>query len=154
KLAKCVNRYLGKYSGATFVSLAKATVSYVVFEKKLKVCNLYNYKSILKKLRKVDAPNDVKRKWQRKINRLCNTSGKDPQCAKEVDMVCVREYAQRMRKDQNLCTNIPFKAQCLIEAYHGTCPASIIRRVSDIFPSEANKVLAKLCAAQAQDIQG
>lgn len=69
---------------------------------------------------------------------------KIPKCAKRVDKKCVREYAKRMRKDPNLCVNIPFKSECLVKGTR-TCKADILTDLLDVFPYEANKVLAVFC---------
>ncbi|KXJ12714.1 uncharacterized protein LOC110241714 [Exaiptasia diaphana] len=158
ELGKCVQRYLKKDSGPTLVSLAKAAVSYILFEKKIKVCDRFPYKPLLKKLDKVCQTSQAKKDWKKKIERLNKIKMKPYyghshlfKCTSELDRRCVREYAKRMRTDQNLCKNIPYKYQCLRNGYHGNCRSNAIRYILDIFPAEADKVLAKLCQSR-QDV--
>ncbi|XP_031573672.1 uncharacterized protein LOC116307537 [Actinia tenebrosa] len=148
KLAICANKYLNQFSSSAFLGLAKAALSYVVFEKKLKVCRLYKYKRLAKKLDRVSGDKKADRIWRKRIDRLLHPS-KIPKCAKQVDKECVREYAKRMRKNPNLCENIPFKSKCLLEGTK-TCKATILTDLLDVFPYEANKVLAVFCQ-KAQD---
>ena len=72
------------------------------------------------------------------------------ECAEKVDRQCLNTFVQNMKTKPDLCTNIPFKYNCLKEGMEASaCNAGILKNLLNVFPEEVNKVLKVFCPPKA-----
>ncbi|KAK3753512.1 hypothetical protein QZH41_018015 [Actinostola sp. cb2023] len=149
ELAVCIDHSLGYCyrSSSILISLGRAVLSYVVFDRKLRVCPYKTYWGLYQKLRTGGSLSNTS-SWDHKINTLLHMS-QYSYCAKQENIKCLKKFVQKMKKNPDVCTNIPFKSDCLKDATT-RCSSGILKDLLNVFPEEANKVLSVLCK-QPQD---
>ncbi|XP_028514194.1 uncharacterized protein LOC110236761 [Exaiptasia diaphana] len=145
KLLQCTERALNACGKTpTLLALGRAVLSYIVFDRNLGVCRKRGYWTMYQLL-KTDAPFEDKTNWNYKILTLLHYS-QYSDCAKKINENCLKAFVHKMKVLPDLCTNIPFKYNCIKPTTD--CPAKILHDILNVFPDEANKVLAGLCQPQ------